>query len=93
MNQQSKQRTIKTFKAMRWVSIFSFLIIMLNMTQLANKNIFLIAALTFIVSFIYIIFWRCPACSKRFSSKAGFINITWPYVNKCLKCKTHLNDM
>ena len=93
MKTYSKQTSIKIFRAMRWVTVISFIAIALNLTQLKNNEILIIAVAAYIISFSYIAFWKCPSCKKTFGSSVGFISICWPYVSRCLKCKTHLNDM
>jgi len=91
MDDIKNTKSIKTFKVLRWASVITFFILVLSITLQVNRNILLVSMFIYVVSFVYIVFWRCPKCGKRYSSKPGFISICWPYVSKCLHCKEPLD--
>ncbi len=39
---------------------------------------------------VYLLFWRCPRCSRLYGVKFGFISIAWPFFEACLHCGSKL---
>ena len=92
MDTDKKVMSVKLFKTMRWLSVLSFIAVTLAIVIPINKNILLAGIIIYVVSFVYIVFWRCTSCGKRYGTKPGFIGICWPYVGHCLHCNKSLGS-
>jgi len=83
---------ITIFKIARWVSVLALLAtFMFSYVQISNV-LFLFCASAFFVSFIIVVFYKCPSCEKSFSTKVGFISFCWPYTGYCQNCGQPLNN-
>ena len=88
LNNISKK--IKTFKLLRWLSALSFFMILLFIAIKPREPIIIITLAAYVISTLYILFWRCPHCNKFFSLKFGFISIAFPFLSYCMHCKNKL---
>jgi len=80
------------FRVARWLSVTMFMVIFLFSYFHLPQLLVFIAIPVFILSFVYIVFYKCSSCNKSFSSTKGFVSICWPYTNSCRNCGEKLGN-
>jgi apolipoprotein N-acyltransferase len=92
MNEKDIKARWSAFKITRAITVLGLISIWLIFQFIENENamfvyLFPIFAFT-IPSGLFLTFWDCPRCGKRFAAKFwnGGFHVVWPWAKKCFHC-------
>jgi amino acid permease len=80
----------RNFRIARFAWPLLFVLAALAIAASASLLVLALLGAVYAVLTVYLLFWRCPRCSRLYGVKFGLISIAWPFFGACLHCGSKL---